>query len=53
MNAPSLEVFPARVDGALSKGGKERGPCDGRGWELDELQGLFQPEPFYGMFVSK
>jgi len=46
--APSLEVFKARLDGALNSLGwwKMSLPMAG-GLETGDLQGPFQPKPFY------
>ena len=48
VDAPSLELFKARLDGALSNliWWKMSLPTAG-GLELDELEGPFQPKPFY------
>ena len=47
--APSLAVFKARLDGALSNLGwwKVSLPMAG-GLEQGDLEGLFQPKLFYG-----
>jgi len=48
VDAPSLEVFKARLDGALSNlvQWKVSLPMAG-GLELDDPQGPFQPKAFY------
>jgi len=54
--APSLEAFKARLDRALSKLVKawEGVPAYGRGRvELDNLQGAFQPKPFYDCMIVR
>jgi len=52
--APSLAVFKARLDGALSNlgWGKASLLMTG-GLELDDLQGPFQPKPFYDSMTTR
>jgi len=48
VNAPSLEVFKARLDGALSSlVWWKMSLLMAGGVEPDDLQGPFQPKPFY------
>ena len=49
VDAPSLEVFKARLDGAL--GGLIWCVATSP-WELDDLCGLFQPKPFYDSLLG-
>jgi len=50
--APSLAGFKSRLDGALSTLGWWKGslPMVG-GLEPDDLQGPFQPKPFYDSMI--
>jgi len=46
--APSLAVLKARLDGALSNlGWRKMSLLMAGGLEPDDLQGHFQPKPFY------
>ena len=50
--APSLEVFKARLDGALSTlGWWKMSLLMAGGVEPDDLQGRFQPKPFYDSMI--
>jgi len=51
--APSLEGFKARLDGALSTLGWWKMSLLVAGWlEPDDLQGPFQPKPFYNSMTA-
>jgi len=54
VSAPSLAVSKARLDGALSNlvRWKVSLPMAG-GLEPDDLQGPFQPKPFYDSMILK
>jgi len=48
VNAPSLEAFKARLDGALGNMvWWEVSSPEAEGLEPDDLKGPFQPKPFY------
>jgi len=48
--APSLAMFRARLDGALSNlGWWKMSLLMAGGLEPDDLHGLFQPKPFYDL----
>lgn len=49
MDVPSLEVLMAMLDGNLGNPHLVDGKCNGL--EFNDLQGLFQPKPFYGCMV--
>lgn len=50
MNAPSLEVFKAKLDEALSNLVKWKGSVHmAGGLEREDLSGPFQPNPFYDL----
>ena len=54
MAAPSLAVFKARLDGALSNlGWWKMSLLMAGGLEPDHLQGPFQPKPFYDSMINK
>jgi len=52
VDAPSLEAFKARLDGAVSNLVKMEvsPPITGR-LDLDDLKGPFQPKPFYDSMI--
>jgi len=51
--APSLAVFKARLDGALSNlGWWKMSLLMAGGVEADDLHGPFQPKPFYDSLIS-
>ena len=54
MAAPSLEVFKARLDGALNNlvWWKVSSPMAG-GLERDDPSGPFQPKPFYVSMITE
>jgi len=48
VDAPSLEVFKARLDGELGSLSWWVANClQQGGWILDDLRGPFQPKPFF------
>jgi len=53
VDAPSLEAFKARMDGALSNlvWWEMSLPVAG-GLELDDPKGSFQPKPFYDSMIN-
>ena len=52
MDAPSLEAFMARLDGAVSSlVYREVSLTISRGLEMDDLKGPFQPTPFYDSMI--
>ena len=52
VNAPSLEAFKARLDGAVSSlVSREVSLLIAGGLELSDLKGHFQPKPFYESII--
>jgi len=51
VGAPSLEVLKATLNGALGSLSWWGQPVRGRGLELSDLEGPFQPKPFFGSVI--
>lgn len=51
VNATSLKVLKARLDGLWAAWSTGRLPAHGKGLELDELEGPFKPKSFHNSVI--